>query len=71
MRLDTADAVAATLAHILQLTGDPGAYNDLYATYDSLTPADLQEAARKYFRRENRTVVVLATDKAKRSEVKR
>ena len=71
MRLNTAGAVAAAMAHILQLTGDPGAYDDLYATYDSLTPADLQEAARKYFRRENRTVVVLTAEKGRKSEVKR
>ena len=36
-----------------------------------LTPADLQEAARKYFRSENRTVVVLSTDKGRKSEVRK
>jgi len=71
MRLDSADAVAGNLAHILQLTGDANAVNDLYATYDSLTPSDLQEAARKYFRKENRTWVVLKTEAGRKSEVKR
>jgi len=63
MRLDTVDAMASTLAHILQLTGEPGAYNELYRTYDSLTPEDLRDAARKYFRNENRTVVTLIAEK--------
>ncbi len=68
MRLDSADSMAATLAHILGLTGNPRAYNELYETYDSLTPADLQEAARKYFRRENRAVVVLTAEKPGKME---
>ncbi len=59
MRLDTADSVASTLTHILELTGEPEAYNELYRTYDSLSAADLQEVARKFFRKENRTVVLL------------
>ena len=64
MRLDTADSVASTLAHILELTSDPEAYNELYRTYDSLSAADLQEVARKYFQKEHRTVVLLSSDKA-------
>lgn len=64
MRLDTADSVASTLTHILELTGDPEAYNELYRTYDSLSAADLQEVARKYFRKENRTVVLLSSASA-------
>jgi zinc protease len=60
MRLESAGAVAGALSHILQLTGDPGAYEELYATYDALTPADLLETARRIFRRENRTCVVLS-----------
>jgi zinc protease len=62
MRLDTADSVASTLAHILELTGDPEDYNVLYRTYDSLTADDLQAAARKYFHNNNRTVVFLSSE---------
>jgi zinc protease len=62
MRLDTADSVASTLAHILELTGDPEDYNELYRTYDSLTAADLQAAARKYFQKDHRTVVLLSSE---------
>ena len=69
MRLDTAAAVASSMAHFLQLTGDPNSVNELYRTYDSLTPEDIQAAARKYFRKENRTVVLLAAEK--KGEVKR
>ncbi|HEV8335142.1 MAG TPA: pitrilysin family protein [Candidatus Polarisedimenticolia bacterium] len=71
MRLNTADSVAETLAHILQLTGDPEDYNTLYATYDSLTPEDIQKAAVRYFSPENRTVVLLAAEKGKPKEVGR
>jgi predicted Zn-dependent peptidase len=70
MRMDSPDAVAAALAHIVQLTGDPNAYDELHATYDSLTPGDLQETALKYFRRENRTRVVLAHQPGEQQEAK-
>jgi len=63
LSLETVDAVASTMASILQLTGDPNGYNDLYRTYDSLTPEDLRDTARKYFRSENRTVVTLTEEK--------
>ena len=71
MHLDTPEAMAEALSHILQLTGDPAAYNDLYEIYDSLTPEDIQEVARKYFRRENRTMVVLTQETGKKRGVKR
>jgi len=71
MGLDSASSVAETLASILELTGDPNSLNELYQTFDSLTPADIQAAARKYFHRENRTVVVLSQQKGKKNGVTR
>jgi zinc protease len=71
MRLDTADSVAQTLAHILQLTGDPLGYNELYATYDGLSPEDIQSIARKTFAKSNRTTVLLTAEAGRKGEVTR
>ncbi len=68
MRLDSADSVASILAHILQLTADPGGYEELYATYDSLSAEDLQAVARQIFREENRTIVTLTSTEASQEE---
>jgi zinc protease len=59
MQLDTASAVAASLAHYLQLTGDPEAVNQVYALYDRVTPETVRTVARKYFVPSGRTVVTL------------
>ena len=57
--LDTADAVANTLAHYLSLTNDPETVNKVYELYDEVTTEDVRSLARKYFRPENRTIVTL------------
>ncbi|HEU4403392.1 MAG TPA: pitrilysin family protein [Candidatus Polarisedimenticolia bacterium] len=59
MGLDTADAVAASLAHYLNLTGNPEAVNQVYALYDRVTPEEVRSVARKYFVASGRTVVTL------------
>jgi predicted Zn-dependent peptidase len=35
--------------------------NRLFDTYQKVTPEDIREAVKKYFREESRTVVTLAT----------
>jgi predicted Zn-dependent peptidase len=35
--------------------------NRLFETYQKVTPEDIRDAARKYFREESRTVVTLST----------
>jgi zinc protease len=57
--LNTADRVANTVAYFVNLTGSFEAIDQLYATYDSLTPADIQKAAARIFVESNRTVVTL------------
>jgi zinc protease len=59
MRLTTPDRIAYTLANYLNLTGDPESINKVFDLYDQVTPADIQQAAQKYFTRENLTVVTL------------
>lgn len=57
--LGTTDGVAGTLAFYINLTGDPGTLNRLFALYDRITPADIRAAAAKFFRPENSTTVTL------------
>jgi zinc protease len=59
LRMDTADAVASTMAHYLSLTNDPKTVNRVHGLYDRVSPADLLSLARKYLRPENRTIVTL------------
>ncbi|HSF15002.1 MAG TPA: pitrilysin family protein [Vicinamibacteria bacterium] len=58
--LDTADAVANTMAHYLALTNDPKTINRVYELYDSVTAEDVRRLAREYFREETRTIVTLS-----------
>ena len=59
MGLDTADAVANTMAHYLSLTNDPATVNEVYRLYDRITPEDVRGLAKKYLSPERRTIVTL------------
>jgi zinc protease len=63
--LETTDGVAGTLAFYLNLTADPGTLNRLFGLYDKVAPRDIQDAARKYFKPSNGTVVTLTSGTAK------
>jgi len=63
--LGTTDGVAGALADFISLTTDPGSVNKLFALYEKVTPADIQEMAKKYFQKTNSTVVTLTGGKAK------
>jgi len=62
--LDTADAVANTMAHYLSLTNDPQTVNRVYELYDQVSADDVRDLAKKYFGENNRTVVVLESEPA-------
>ncbi|MBI1748815.1 MAG: insulinase family protein [Acidobacteria bacterium] len=62
MRMNNPDSVANTLGHFLELTGNPDSINRVYAMYDRVTAEDLMAVAKKYFTRENRTVVILTEE---------
>jgi len=66
--LDTANAVANTMAHYLSLTNDPGTVNKVYELYDRVTPEDVRSLAKKYFRAENRTIVTLTQSAGEKGE---
>ena len=56
-------AIAGYLAWYIGAAGTPDTVNKLFATYETITPEDVREAARKIFTENNRTVVTLATKK--------
>jgi zinc protease len=62
MGLDNADAIARSITHYVQLTGDPEAVNRVYDLYDRITPDDIMMVANKYFSADNRTVVLLTQE---------
>jgi len=63
--LNNADAVARAIGESIATSGRPDMWNDLYAAYAKLTPADLQRVAGKYFAATNQTVVTLETEASK------
>ncbi|HUD71713.1 MAG TPA: pitrilysin family protein [Dongiaceae bacterium] len=58
-RLDTPSSTADTLARFLSLTGDPGSINRVYAQYETITPAQIRDVARRTFTASSRTLVTL------------
>jgi zinc protease len=64
MSLNSADAIANSIAHYVSMTGDPESVNRVYALYDAVTPQDLMKVANTYFAPSNRTVVLLTQEGA-------
>lgn len=63
--LDNADAIARSIAHYVQITGEPDAVNRVYDMYEKVTPEDIMMVANKYFSPNNRTVVLMTMEGAK------
>jgi zinc protease len=61
MAMNSNSAIAGALAPYIALERTPETLNRLFDTYQTVTPADIRDAVKKYFREENRTVVTLAT----------
>ena len=62
MHIDSPDAIARSLSHYVQLTGDPEAINRLYAQYDRVTVADVQRVASRYFIPERLTIATITDE---------
>jgi zinc protease len=62
MGIDTPGAIARSLSHYIQLTGDPESINRLYAQYDKVTAEDLKMIANKYFKPEYLTIATISDD---------
>jgi zinc protease len=65
MGLNSANAIARNISHYIQLTGDPESVNRVYAQYDKVTPNDIMMVAKKYFNKDNRTIVLLTHEEGK------
>jgi zinc protease len=65
MRLNKPDNVAVTVASYIAVTGNYESMNKVYALYDKVTADDIMRAAKKYFAKENRTVVILEHEASK------
>jgi zinc protease len=59
MGLDTPDRVAGAMARIVALTGGIEAVDRLHETIESITPEEVQQAARAYLSSSRRTVAIL------------
>ena len=62
MGIDNPSAIASSLSHYIQLTGDPESINRLYALYDTITVDDLKKIANKYFVPEHLTIATISED---------
>ncbi len=62
MRMDTPGAIAGSLSHYIQLTGDPESINRLYALYDKVTREDIKMVANKYFKPRRLTIATISED---------
>jgi predicted Zn-dependent peptidase len=62
MRLETTDAVAGVFARPLAIDGDLDGIERLHASYATLTPADIRDAARTILTPARLTTGVLSAD---------
>jgi zinc protease len=60
LSLDNSEAIAANIASYIALRRTPETLNKLFDVYASITPADIQQMAQKYFVDKHRTVVTLS-----------
>ena len=61
MAMNSNDAIARAVAPYISLRRTPETINKLFEIYQGITPEDIRDAAKKYFREDARTVVTLAT----------
>jgi zinc protease len=64
MSLDSSRNTASRLARYIANTHGIAGIEQLFATYDSITPEEIQKAAQKYLRTTNRTVITLVGAKS-------
>jgi zinc protease len=62
MQMDTPDAIAGSLSHYIQLTGDPESINRLYALYDAVSQEDILEVANAYLQADRLTIATITED---------
>jgi zinc protease len=60
LSLDNSEAIASNIAPYIALARTPETLNKVYELYASVTPADIQQMAKKYFVEKHRTIVTLS-----------
>lgn len=58
--LDSSEAIAATLTSYMHFKREPEVINELYQSFDKITPQDIKDLANKYYIDNNRTTVTLS-----------
>ena len=61
MAMNSNSAIASALAPYVAMERTPETVNRLFDTYQKITPEDIRDAVKKYFRDDSRTIVTLAT----------
>ncbi len=61
-QLDSSDSIGSVLAAYIQFERTPETINELYRSYDALTPEDLKALANKYFTDARMVTVTLANE---------
>lgn len=61
MAMNSNSSIADALAPYVAMERTPETINRLFDTYQKITPEDIRDAAKKYFREQSRTIVTLAT----------
>jgi zinc protease len=62
MGIDDPSAIANSISHYIQLTGDPESINRLYAMYDKVTNEDIIMVANKYYVESALTIATISSD---------
>jgi zinc protease len=62
MSIDNPDAIASSLAHYINLTGDPQTINRLYRQYDRVSVEDLKSVSSRYFVDSGLTIATITED---------
>jgi zinc protease len=62
MGIDDPSAIASSISHYIQLTGDPESINRLYAMYDKVTNEDIKMVANKYYVENGLTIATISSD---------
>src|SRR5690606_32644963 len=60
MNMDSPTAIAEELSYAIWVSGDPEAFNKLYAQYEKVTPEDIMQVAQKYFVPEQLTIATIS-----------
>jgi zinc protease len=63
-QLDSSGGIGSVLASYVQFARTPETINEVYRSYEALTPADIREAANKYFVDSGRVMVTLSNGEA-------